>query len=111
MEQEYLPMDVEKLAEGTGNIYKSVSIAGKRADQLTLKIKDELVRKLAEFAPSHDSLEEIMENKEQIEISKYYERKPKPSQEAIRLFLTDKIYWRNRSNPTDTNAPDLNKGE
>lgn len=100
-------MEIEKLVAPTGNIYKSVSIIGKRADQLTLELKDELTRKLAEFAPAHDNLEEIIENREQIEISKFYERKPKPSQDAVREFFDDDIYYRSRIDPADTNAPEL----
>ncbi len=107
MEEDFLPLDVEALGKPTLNIYKSVSIIGARANQITLDIKDELQRKLAEFAPAHDNLDEITENREQIEISRYYERKPKPSQEAVKEFNRDEIYWRDRDNPLDTNAPEL----
>ena len=72
MEENFLPLDVSELAEPTGNLYKSVALAGRRANQLTLDLKDELTRNLAEFAPAHDNLDEITENREQIEISKYY---------------------------------------
>ena len=108
MEEDFLPLDLEKLSSPTGNIYKSVSIVASRADQITLNIKEELSRKLAEFAPAHDNLDEITENREQIEISKFYERKPKPAQDAVHEFLRDDVYWRNRDNPADTNAPDIN---
>ncbi|HHG86236.1 MAG TPA: RNA polymerase Rpb6 [Bacteroidetes bacterium] len=108
MEDDFLPLDVEALSLVSGNIYKSVYIVGKRANQLTLELKDELARKLAEFAPAHDNLDEIMENREQIEISRFYERKPKPSQDSVHFFLDGKTYWRDRDNPLDTNAPDLN---
>lgn len=106
MSDQFLPLETERLSAKTGNIYKSVTIIGKRANQITLDIKEELTRKLAEFAPAHDNLEEIIENREQIEISKYYERKPKPTKDAVRAFLQDEIYWRNPDDPTDTNAPD-----
>ncbi|MEM7037976.1 MAG: hypothetical protein AAF570_13415 [Bacteroidota bacterium] len=107
MEENFLPIDLDHLSGKSGNIYKSVSIIGLRANQLTLELKDELSRKLAEFAPAHDNLDEITENREQIEISKFYERKPKPSQDAVREFQNDKVYWRNRDNPADTNVPDM----
>lgn len=105
-----MPLPVEKLSEKSGNIYKTVSICGKRAAQITLQIKDELTRKLAEFAPAHDNLEEIMENREQIEISKFYERKSKPHQKALKEFLEDNIYWRNNQNIGDTSSPEFNEG-
>ena len=106
MTDNFLPLETEKLSGQTGNIYQSVVIIGKRANQITLDIKEELTRKLAEFAPAHDNLEEIIENREQIEISKYYERKPKSTKQAIEAFLNKEIYWRNPHDPADTNAPD-----
>ena len=94
MNDDFLPLEMEKMVADTHNIYKSVAIIALRADQLTIQLKEELSKKLAEFAPAHDNLEEIMENREQIEISRYYERKPKPTQEAIDLFFKGKIYHR-----------------
>lgn len=79
----------------TGNIYESISIISKRANQISGEIKEELTNKLAEFATTTDNLEEIFENREQIEISRFYERLPKPSLIAIQEFLDDKIYYRN----------------
>jgi DNA-directed RNA polymerase subunit K/omega len=79
----------------TGNIYESISIISKRANQISGEIKEELTNKLAEFATSTDNLEEIFENREQIEISRFYERLPKPSLIAIQEFLDNKIYYRN----------------
>lgn len=79
----------------TGNIYESIAIISKRANQISSEIKEELTNKLAEFASSTDNLEEIFENREQIEISKFYERLPKPSLIAIQEFTDDKIYYRN----------------
>ncbi|GAB3197868.1 DNA-directed RNA polymerase subunit K/omega [Pontibacter aydingkolensis] len=81
-------------AEQTGNVYMSVSIISKRANQVAVKIKEELNSKLAEFATTVDNLEEVFENREQIEISKYYERLPKPTSLAIEEFLEGKVYFR-----------------
>ena len=108
MEENFLPLDVSELAEPTGNLYKSVALAGRRANQLTLDLKDELTRKLAEFAPAHDNLDEITENREQIEISKYYERQLKPHQRSLIGFMKDEVYYRSKENPADTNGPDIN---
>ena len=78
----------------TGNIYESVAIIGKRANQINISLKEELHNKLDEFASHTDSLEEIHENKEQIEISRAYERMPNPALLATQEFLEDKIYFR-----------------
>lgn len=78
----------------TGNLYESISIIAKRANQINISIKEELHNKLEEFASHTDSLEEIHENKEQIEISKAFERMPNPAILATREFLDDKIYYR-----------------
>jgi DNA-directed RNA polymerase subunit K/omega len=88
--------DTDKLAAKSGNLYESVSIISKRARQISLKMKEELNSKLSEFATTADNLEEIFENREQIEISKYYERMPKPTSLAIDEFVADKISYRNR---------------
>ncbi|MDX1363564.1 DNA-directed RNA polymerase subunit omega [Arenibacter latericius] len=79
----------------TENIYEAISIAAKRAVQINSEIKKELLEKLEEFATYSDSLEEVFENKEQIEVSKFYERLPKPHAIAVREWLDDKIYYRN----------------
>ena len=79
-----------------GNMYESVNIISKRAKQVATKMKDELNNKLSDFASSVDNLEEIFENREQIEISKFYERMPKPTSMAIEEFLEDKLQWRNK---------------
>jgi DNA-directed RNA polymerase subunit K/omega len=79
----------------TGNIYESVAILSKRANQISLEVKEELNKKIAEFASPTDNLEEIFENREQIEIAKFYERLPKPTLIAIHEFLRDQIYHRN----------------
>lgn len=78
----------------TGNIYESIATISKRANQISAEIKSELSTKLEEFASYTDNLEEIFENREQIEISKFYERLPKPSLIAIQEFLEKKIYYR-----------------
>lgn len=87
--------DRNHLDEPTENIYESISIIAKRADQINTEIKKELIDKLEEFATYNDSLEEIFENKEQIEVSKFYEKLPKPHALAVQEWLTDKIYFRN----------------
>ena len=79
----------------TGNIYEAISIIAKRATQINTEIKRELLEKLDEFATYSDSLEEIFENKEQIEVSKFYEKLPKAHAMAIENWLSDKIYYRN----------------
>ena len=86
--------NTDELAEPTGNIYESVSIISKRAKQISSNMKEELNGKLAEFASTVDNLEEIFENREQIEISKFYERMPKPTSMAVEEFQNDNIYWR-----------------
>ncbi|RCH55405.1 RNA polymerase Rpb6 [Mucilaginibacter hurinus] len=87
--------DLRELDKGTDNIYESLVIMSKRANQLSNNIKEELHQKLSEFASSNDNLEEIFENREQIEISKHYERLPKPTLVAVQEFLDDKVYYRN----------------
>lgn len=87
--------DRNQIDEPTENIYESISIIARRAEQINSEIKKELIDKLEEFATYNDSLEEIFENKEQIEVSKFYEKLPKPHALAIQEWLTDKIYHRN----------------
>lgn len=89
--------DVRQLDTKTDNIYESLVIIAKRANQISNNLKEELNGKLSEFASSNDNLEEIFENREQIEISKHYERLPKPTLIAIDEFLNDKVYYRNPS--------------
>ena len=85
----------------TDNIYEALSIIAKRTNQINLDIKKELHEKLDEFATHNDSLEEIFENKEQIEVSKFYERLPKPHAIAIEEWLNDRIYHRNTDEETN----------
>ncbi|MGV8880341.1 MAG: DNA-directed RNA polymerase subunit omega [Sphingobacteriaceae bacterium] len=87
--------DLRELDKETGNVYESIVVMAKRANQISNNVKEELQQKLSEFASSNDNLEEIFENREQIEISKHYERMPKPSLVAIEEFLEGKIYYRN----------------
>eukprot|EP01012_Entosiphon_sulcatum_P035340 TRINITY_DN44854_c0_g1_i1.p1 TRINITY_DN44854_c0_g1~~TRINITY_DN44854_c0_g1_i1.p1 ORF type:complete len:107 (+),score=22.52 TRINITY_DN44854_c0_g1_i1:85-405(+) len=89
--------DIRKFDGPTGNIYEAVAIISKRANQISSEMKEELSSKLAEFASHSDNLEEIFENREQIEISKFYEKLPKPSLIAVQEFLEDKTYYRNPS--------------
>ena len=86
--------DVKYLAEPTGNIYESVVIMYKRANQIALAEKKELNRKLEEFKNDRDTLEEVFENREQIEISKFYERQPKPTLVAIEEFKENELEYR-----------------
>ena len=83
----------------TGNLYESIAIIAKRANQINITLKEELHNKLEEFATHTDSLEEVHENKEQIEISKAYEKMPNPAILATQEFMDDKIYY--RKNDTD----------
>ena len=83
------------IEEPTGNVYEAITIIAKRASQINSEIKKELTEKLEEFATYNDSLEEVFENKEQIKVSKFYEKLPKPHALAVQEWLTDKIYFRN----------------
>ena len=87
-------IDTRLLDKGTGNIYQSVMICAKRSNQISVEMKQELNRKLEEFAYYTDNLEEVFENREQIEISRFYERLPKPANIALQEFLDDMIYYR-----------------
>jgi DNA-directed RNA polymerase subunit K/omega len=89
--------DVRQLDTTTNNIYESIVVISKRANQVANTMKEELQGKLAEFTSSSDNLEEIFENREQIEVSKQYEQMPKPSLVAIDEFLNGKVYYRNPS--------------
>ena len=92
--------DRNQVDEPTENIYEAISIISKRAEQINTEIKKELIDKLEEFATYNDSLEEIFENKEQIEVSKFYEKLPKPHALAVQEWLTDKIYFRHTEEDT-----------
>lgn len=87
--------DIMDLCKDTNNIYESVAIIGKRSNQIAQDIKTELQNKLKEFASMNDNLEEIFENREQIEISRFYEKLPKPTLIATQEFAEGKVYYRN----------------
>ncbi|WP_457616224.1 DNA-directed RNA polymerase subunit omega [Lutibacter sp.] len=87
--------DRSKIEEPTGNLYEAITILAKRAQQINGDLKNELIEKLEEFATYTDSLDEVFENKEQIEVSKFYEKLPKPTALAIQEWLEGKIYYRN----------------
>ncbi|MGI6218952.1 MAG: DNA-directed RNA polymerase subunit omega [Bacteroidaceae bacterium] len=87
--------DMMDLCSDTGNVYETVSIIAKRANQIAVEIKNDLSKKLQEFATNNDNLEEVFENREQIEISRYYEKLPKPTLIATQEYIEGKIYYRN----------------
>lgn len=87
--------DLDKFEAETGNVYESLLIIAKRSNQISTELKEELNHKLEEFASFTDNLEEVFENREQIEISRFYERMPKPTLIAIEEFLNGEIYHRN----------------
>ena len=96
--------NMDTINEKTGNFYKSLAIISKRANQLNQEIKEELHAKLNEFATTSDNLEEVFENREQIEISKYYERLPNPAVMALDEFMNDEIYHRNKEDEDEANV-------
>jgi DNA-directed RNA polymerase subunit K/omega len=87
--------DMNTMSEGVGNIYETVKIIGKRANQISVETKSELDKKLQEFASFNENIEEVFENREQIEISRFYEKLPKAVLIATQEFLEDKVYYRN----------------
>ena len=87
--------DKRKIEAPTDNIYEAITVIAKRAQQINNDLKSELIEKLEEFATYTDSLDEVFENKEQIEVSKFYERLPKPTAIAVQEWLEGKIYYRN----------------
>jgi DNA-directed RNA polymerase subunit K/omega len=93
-ERSTVTRDTILMEEKTGNIYESIVAVSKRSNQISSELKEELTTKLQEFASSTDNLEEIFENREQIEISKFYEKLPKPVAMAMQELLDDKIYMR-----------------
>ncbi len=96
--------DLNDFVDKTGNIFEAVSLLAKRSSQINEKMKDELLGKLEEFALDHNQLDEVFENAEQIAVSRFYERLPKPWAIAIQELLEDKIYSRNVNEDT---SPDL----
>ena len=87
--------DMSKMWEDTGNIYETVTIISKRSNQIAADMKQDLDKKLQEFASFNDNLEEVFENREQIEISRYYEKLPKPTLIATKEYEDNEIYWKN----------------
>jgi DNA-directed RNA polymerase subunit K/omega len=98
--------DVTELSKQTGNVYETVVIISQRSRQLSTKIKEELSNKLSDFASTIDNLEEIFENREQIEISKYYERMPKPTNIAMEEYVEGKISFQRSKNIQATEGVD-----
>ncbi|MCH5220395.1 MAG: DNA-directed RNA polymerase subunit omega [Muribaculaceae bacterium] len=90
--------DMIEMSKDTGNIYETVCVIAKRANQISAEMKHDLEKKLQEFASLNDSLEEITENREQIEISRYYEKLPKPTLIATQEYVDGKLYFRNPAN-------------
>tara|TARA_B110000305_G_C19320646_1_gene578760 strand:- start:671 stop:1015 length:345 start_codon:yes stop_codon:yes gene_type:complete len=94
--------DLNEVDSQTGNIYEAIAIIAKRSNQIGIGLKEELTAKLAEFASTTDNLEEIFENREQIEISKFYERLPKPTSMAVQEFIEERTYFRTPEVEEDT---------
>ena len=99
--------DIMELSEDTGNVYETVRIIGKRANQISVEIKHDLEKKLQEFASYSDSLEEVFENREQIEISRYFEKLPKATLMATQEYEDQDVYFRNPAKDKDKFDSDL----
>ena len=93
-EKTTITRNMNDLDNATGNAYEAVVVLSKRADQINVGLKEELSAKLEEFASSTDNLEEIFENREQIEVSRFYERLPKPTAISIQEYEEDKLFWK-----------------
>ena len=93
--------DIVDIDSKTGNIYEAITIVSKRANQIGLNMKEELNGKLAEFATATDNLDEVFENREQIEISKFYESLPKPNAIALSEFVEERTYFRDPSKDSE----------
>ena len=108
-EKSTITRDLIDLGLKTGNIFKSLSVVAKRSSQINSEMKDELLNKLEEFATNNEQLEEVFENTEQIAVSRYYERLPKPWAIALKELMEEEIYIQNRveeEKPTDKNTDD-----
>ena len=90
--------DIAEMESRIGNIYETVSVIAKRANQVSAELKEEITHRLSEFTTQSDNLEEVFENREQIELSRQYERMPKPSLIAIQEYLDGNVYFRNPAN-------------
>jgi DNA-directed RNA polymerase subunit K/omega len=98
--------NIEDFTRGTSNVYETVVVLSKRANQIGSEMKEELNQKISEFATTTDNLEEVFENREQIEIAKYFEHLPKPSLIAVQEYLNDEIYIRNPNKEETEEAPE-----
>jgi DNA-directed RNA polymerase subunit K/omega len=87
--------DMNQLSEDVGNVYETVKIISKRANQISVELKQEIEKKLQDFTNTSENIEEVFENREQIEISRFYEKLPKPVLLATQEFIEDKVYYRN----------------
>lgn len=105
-EKSTVTRDLDILSDKSGNIYKSLIAISKRSNQISSDMREELTKKLAEFASTTDNLEEIFENREQIEISKFYESLPKPVAIAVQEYLEDKVYVRETSDEATASEED-----
>ena len=103
-EKSTITRDLIDLGEKTGNIYNSLSVVAKRSKQINRELKDELVKKLDEFATNNEQLEEVFENSEQIAVSRYYERLPKPWSIAMKELMDDNIYIKNHDKESDSES-------
>ena len=97
-ERTTITRSIKSLEDDTDNIYESITVLSKRSNQINIEMKEELDQKLDEFATSTDNLEEIFENREQIEVSRYYERLPKSGAIAIQELENEKIFWKSPEN-------------
>jgi DNA-directed RNA polymerase subunit K/omega len=97
-EKTTITRNLKELDQQTGNIYETITVLAKRANQINVNLKEELQAKLEEFASTTDNLEEIFENREQIEVSRFYERLPKPAAIAIQEYEEEKIFWKSTEN-------------
>jgi BioD-like phosphotransacetylase family protein len=105
-EKSTVTRDISDFSDMSGNIYKSLIAISKRSNQISAEMKEELTKKLAEFASNTDNLEEIFENREQIEISKFYESLPKPVAISIQEYLEEKVYIRDANETVKEEAED-----
>lgn len=96
-ESSTITRNMDEIENVTGNVYESCVVVSKRANQISVELKEELTSKLAEFASTTDNLEEIFENREQIEISRFYEKLPKPNAMALKEFIDGKVYFRKQN--------------
>ncbi|TXB65820.1 DNA-directed RNA polymerase subunit omega [Vicingus serpentipes] len=100
-ENSTITRNMDEIENVTGNVYESCVVVAKRANQISVDLKEELTSKLAEFASTTDNLEEIFENREQIEISRFYEKLPKPNAMALKEFIDGKVYFRKQEQQTE----------